>query len=259
MESEGAIRMFQRSVSTRNVRYAKYLVYSDSKGFLKISDSKVYEVELVVVVVEKLECIGQVQKRMGARLRNLRNKLKSTKLSDGKKISERGQLTHAQILLIQKYYGLAMRRNTSKSVDEMYRPIWAMYFHKLSADAKLQHSLCPMGMASCSGSTKGSGLVSGEKHIHKHSLPEPVLLATKKVFKVLADKKRLSKCIHVQTQNPNEIFNNCVWQRIRKNSFIGINTLKIGVTDAVLCFNDGVYSHTEVLKNLGITPGKKRL
>ncbi|GBM89365.1 hypothetical protein AVEN_59473-1 [Araneus ventricosus] len=55
MESEGAIRMFQRSVSKRNVRYAKYL--GDSKGFLKISESKVYEDELVV---EKLECIVHV-------------------------------------------------------------------------------------------------------------------------------------------------------------------------------------------------------
>ncbi|GBO06219.1 hypothetical protein AVEN_245152-1 [Araneus ventricosus] len=83
MESEGAIRMFQCSVSTRNVRYAKYLGDGDSKGFLKISESEVYEEELVV---EKFGCIGHVQKRMGTRLRNFRNKLKSTKLSDGKKI-----------------------------------------------------------------------------------------------------------------------------------------------------------------------------
>ncbi|GBN93675.1 hypothetical protein AVEN_249025-1, partial [Araneus ventricosus] len=57
MESECAIRMFQRSVSTRNVRYAKYLGDGDSKGFLKISESKVYDEELVV---EKLACIGHV-------------------------------------------------------------------------------------------------------------------------------------------------------------------------------------------------------
>ncbi|GBO31212.1 hypothetical protein AVEN_275483-1 [Araneus ventricosus] len=115
MESDDAIRMFQRSVSTRNVRYAKYLGDGDSKGFLKISESKVYEEELVV---EKLESVGHVQKRMGTRLRNLRNNLKSNKLTDGKKISGCGRLTDAQILLIQKYYGLAIR-NTSKSVDEM--------------------------------------------------------------------------------------------------------------------------------------------
>ncbi|GBM54289.1 hypothetical protein AVEN_234113-1 [Araneus ventricosus] len=35
MESKGAIRTFQRSVPTRNVRYAKYLRDGDSKGFFK--------------------------------------------------------------------------------------------------------------------------------------------------------------------------------------------------------------------------------
>ncbi|GBM66151.1 hypothetical protein AVEN_68281-1 [Araneus ventricosus] len=51
------------------------------KVFLKIRESKEeeYEEELVV---EILECIGHVLKRMGTRWRNLRNKLKSTKLSD---------------------------------------------------------------------------------------------------------------------------------------------------------------------------------
>ncbi|GBN19507.1 hypothetical protein AVEN_255796-1 [Araneus ventricosus] len=69
---------------------------------------------------------------MGTRLRNLRNKLKSTKLLDGKKISWRDRLTDVQILLIQKYYGLAIRRNSSKSVEEMSKSIWAIYFRKLS-------------------------------------------------------------------------------------------------------------------------------
>ncbi|GBM54287.1 hypothetical protein AVEN_234112-1 [Araneus ventricosus] len=136
----------------------------------------------------------------------------------------------------------------------MSKSIWAIYFHKLSTDAKPQHGLCPMGSDSWCGFNKS--LVSGEKYFHKHSLPEPVLLATKKVFRELADKKLLSKCIQGQTQNPNESFNNCVWERIPKNTFVGINTLKIGVIDAVLCFNDDVYSRTEALKNLGITPGK---
>ncbi|GBM83000.1 hypothetical protein AVEN_72118-1 [Araneus ventricosus] len=99
-------------------------------------------------------------------------------------------------------------------------------------------------------------LVSGGKYIHKHSLSEPVLLATKKVFRELADKKLLSKCIHGQTENPNESFNNCVWERIPKNTFVSINILKIRIMDAMLYFNDGVYSRTEVLKNLGTTREK---
>ncbi|KAF8789369.1 hypothetical protein HNY73_007309 [Argiope bruennichi] len=85
-------------------------------------------------MVEKLECIGHVQKRIGARLKTLKNKLKSTKLADGKKIAGRGRLTDAEILLIHKYSGLAIRRNASMS-----KSIWAIYFHKLSTNAKPQH------------------------------------------------------------------------------------------------------------------------
>ncbi|GFV37482.1 uncharacterized protein TNCV_1157451 [Trichonephila clavipes] len=82
---------------------------------------------------------------MGARLRALKNNLKSTKLSDNKPISGRGRLTDAEILLLQKYYGLAIRRNVGKSVADMSKSIWAIYFHKLSTDENPQHALCPMG------------------------------------------------------------------------------------------------------------------
>ncbi|GBN36177.1 hypothetical protein AVEN_170755-1 [Araneus ventricosus] len=100
---------------------------------------------------------------MGTRLRNLRNKLKSTKLSDRKKLSRRLRLTNELILLIQKYYEMAVRRNNSKSVDEMSKSIWAIYFHKLSTDAKPQHGLCPTGSESWCGFNKS--IVSGEKYI----------------------------------------------------------------------------------------------
>ncbi|GFT02537.1 uncharacterized protein TNCV_1487531 [Trichonephila clavipes] len=82
---------------------------------------------------------------MGARLRALKNNLKSTKLSDNKPISGRGRLTDAEILLLQKYYGLAIRRNVGKSVADMSKSMWAIYFHKPSTDENPQHALCPMG------------------------------------------------------------------------------------------------------------------
>lgn len=93
--------MFQCSVSTRNVRCAQYLGGGGSKGFLKTCKSKVYGKDLIV---EKPECIGYDQKRMRTRLRIFRYELKSIKLSDEKKISGRGRLTDAEIVLIQKYY-----------------------------------------------------------------------------------------------------------------------------------------------------------
>ncbi|GFU64164.1 uncharacterized protein TNCV_3745321 [Trichonephila clavipes] len=73
MESEGALRIFSRFLPNYNVRYVQYLGDGDSKGFLRVQESNIYGDEFPV---EKLECIGHVQKSMGARLRALKNNLK---------------------------------------------------------------------------------------------------------------------------------------------------------------------------------------
>ncbi|GFU19818.1 uncharacterized protein TNCV_4283521 [Trichonephila clavipes] len=162
--------------------------------------------------VEKLECVGHVQKRMGTRLRNILKMSKGIKLSDGKNISGRGRLTRKEVDSIQHYYGLAIRKNLS-SVEDMKRAIWAIYFHKLSTEDNPQHVLCPL------------------------------------------EKDLLKKCLHGRTQNPNESFNKCIWERIPKTVFVGIETLKFGVMDAVICFNDGYVSRIKVFEALGIKPG----
>ncbi|GFV32872.1 uncharacterized protein TNCV_1745141 [Trichonephila clavipes] len=151
MEREGALRVCSRSLPNYNFRYVQYLGDGDSKGFLRVQESNIYVEEFPV---EKLECIGHVQKRMGARLRALKNNLKSTKLSDNKPISGCGRLTDAEILLLQKFYGLAIRRNVGKSVADMSKSIWAIYFHKLSINENPQHALCPMGEESWCGYNK---------------------------------------------------------------------------------------------------------
>ncbi|GFT74704.1 uncharacterized protein TNCV_562561 [Trichonephila clavipes] len=204
---------FSVTLTNYNVRYVQYLGDGDSKGFLRVQESNIYGDEFPV---ENLECISHVQKRMGARLRALKNNLKSTKPSDNKPISGRGRLTDAEILLLQKYYGLAIRRNVGKSVADMSNCIWAIYFHKLSTDENPQHALCPMGEESWCGYNKS--IVSGEKYTHKHSLPDAVLLKLK-IFRDLTAKELLLKCLHGRTQNPNESFNNCVWNRVPKKTF----------------------------------------
>lgn len=80
MEVAGALEVFRNSVS-RNVRYTRYLGDGDSKGFQIVKDSKPYGEG---VDIEKLECIGHIQKRMGTRLRELKRKTKGMKLADGK-------------------------------------------------------------------------------------------------------------------------------------------------------------------------------
>ncbi|GFX83251.1 uncharacterized protein TNCV_4988451 [Trichonephila clavipes] len=144
MECRGVLSIFQRSETSRKACYTQYLGDGDSKGFLTIREAKVYgDTE-----VEKLECVGHVQKRMGTRLRNILKMSKGIKLSDGKNISGRGRLTLKEVDSIQHYYGLAIHKNLS-SVEDMKRAIWAIYFHKLSTEDNPQHALCPLGEDSC--------------------------------------------------------------------------------------------------------------
>lgn len=58
------------------------------------------------IVINKLECVGHVQKRMGTRLRNLKAQKKIVKLSDGKPLAGRpkGRLTNLAIQKIQTFY-----------------------------------------------------------------------------------------------------------------------------------------------------------
>ncbi|GFW14588.1 uncharacterized protein TNCV_2359121 [Trichonephila clavipes] len=222
MECRGVLSIFQRSETSRKACYTQYLGDGDSKGFLTIKEAKVYgDTE-----VEKLECVGHVQKRMGTRLRNILKMSKGIKLSDGKNISGRGRLTLKEVDSIQHYYGLAIRKNLS-SVEDVKRAIWAIYFHKLSAEDNPQHALCP--------------LVN--------------FIESEKVFRDLTEKDLLKKCLHGRTQNPNESFNKCIWERIPKTVFVGIETLKFGVMDAVICFNDGYVSRIKVFEALGIKSG----
>ena len=75
MEPSGATRIFSRSVQNRKLRYTKYLGDGDSKGY-EVVKSIYKEKE-----INKLECVGHVQKRVGTRLRNLK---KTTKGLGGK-------------------------------------------------------------------------------------------------------------------------------------------------------------------------------
>ena len=68
MEPEGAVRMFSRSIEKHGLYYTKFYGDGDSKSYLSVKN--VYE--SVGKKVEKLECIGHVQKRMGTPSRELK-------------------------------------------------------------------------------------------------------------------------------------------------------------------------------------------
>ena len=95
--------------------------------------------------INKKECIGHVQKRMGTRLRALikttavdAETLKGKKV-ERKSLSGKGKLTAKMIGKLTVYYCLAVRRNHD-FVEKMRSAISTTYFHYGSTDENPQHS-----------------------------------------------------------------------------------------------------------------------
>ena len=65
----------------------------------------------------------------------------------------------------------------------------------------------------------------------------------------------MKKCLHGQTQNVNESFNQCIWKKAPKDTFVSRKTLEVAVASAVINFNDGANGILDVLNHCGITPG----
>lgn len=221
---------------------------------------------------------------MGTRLRNLKKDLKTKKLSDGKTIGGKGRLTDKKIDQIASFYGNAVRSSTF--VREMKDKIWAIFYHyrfvtllssfckiqksptqpqpnfnyfKIifrSSDKKKEHHLCPKGENSWCRYQVAVSKKETKGFKHTSSLPTAVMDAIKPVFEALTDEELLQRCVGGFTQNPNESFNAVVWKNVPKTIFCGKKVLEIGVHLAVLVFNDGQKSHLQVMKTLGIVPGK---
>ena len=84
-----------------------------------------------------------MQKRLGTRLRKLRDEKKHEILSDGEKISAKGRLTDKIINKMQNYYRMAVRQNTGQ-LHEMKKGIWAVLLHCLDIqDLEVRHQFCP--------------------------------------------------------------------------------------------------------------------
>ena len=150
MEAEGAVKVWSRSIEKHNVRYKWMVSDGDSKAFNAVQN--IYD----DCVVEKLDCMGHVQKRMGKYLLNLKARTKG-KLPDGKPIGGRGRLTETRIKEIQRKYGLAIHQNTisnagstEREIDvatyTMKKNIIALLNHSVKDDdLEKQHRFCPPG------------------------------------------------------------------------------------------------------------------
>ncbi|GFS27558.1 hypothetical protein ElyMa_005281300 [Elysia marginata] len=239
MEAEGSVRIFQRSCEMpRRLQYEKYPGDGDSSSFKKAADSDPYE-----ETIEKLECVGHVQKRVGSRLRKLKQDKKGKKLEDGKGLAAAGRLTDKKIDSLQNYYGFAIRQNAG-NLDGMVAAVEPVLPHIASTDQKPNHDKCPENWCKYKQHPK--------IYKHKHGLSDPVIKVIKPIFKDLAREDLLRKCLQGKTQNNNECLNKLIWDRCSKEMFAERNIVKEAVNSAVAYYNDGSQSIIRLHQILGI-------
>ena len=116
MEAIGASELLFRSIETRSLLYTQLVGGGDSSSFGKVKvalEQKFGD----KYPVQKEECVGHVQKRLGTALREYKKQKKGLKLNDGKVVSGKGHLTKVIIDKIQSYYGIAIRNNIGNQLE----------------------------------------------------------------------------------------------------------------------------------------------
>eukprot|EP00794_Sanderia_malayensis_P019336 gene19336-21256_t len=259
MEGKGATFAFKRSIEKRSLMYAQFVGNGDSSCFGTVLGA-VKEEFGDSYPIEKEECVGHIQKRMGAALLEYKKKMKGQKLSDGKNVGGPQRLTKDLIKRIQNYYGLSIRQNKG-NLKGMKKAITAIQHHLIQDPGKPlshQHRFCPKGKESwCrfwKDKAKGS---SNYKNIHR--LPHVFMAQLQPIFQRLSDSELLRRCLLGLTQNQNESLNGRLWSLIPKTTFCGKRRVVICACETICVSNTGAASNYMLLEKLGIEPGENTL
>ena len=241
IECAGAVEIWRRSVALHNLRYTTFIGDGDSKSYPDVVADKPYGDDVEIV---KSDCIGHVQKRLGAALRRKKKECGRRRLCDGKTIGGRGRLTDQLVNKLQNYFGLALRSNLN-DIEKMHRAVLAILYHRASSDSKPMHQYCPEGAGSWCGWRRDK-----RNYRHHNVLPAAVFQEIRPIFLRLADKHQLERCAKGLTQNANESINGIIWQLCPKERFVGAETVETAVAIAVCKFNDGAYSLKKLLDHM---------
>ena len=123
MEKDGSGEIFLRSTEIRRLRYTTFVGDGDSSSFGAVANA-VNRKYGDKYPVEKEDCIGHIQKRLGAALRSYKNKKRGVLLSHGKGVGGSGRLTDPVIDRMQTAYGYAIRKDTG-GPEASCKVIWA--------------------------------------------------------------------------------------------------------------------------------------
>ena len=208
------MEIFQQSINNHKLRYKNYIGDGDSSSFNKAVQSKPYG---EIFIINNLEFVWHIQKRLGCRLRTLPQTYKGKKLSDGKGISGKGRLTDRAISLPQHYFGMTTRQNSD--VPSMKKAIGAVLFFCWESECDEQrHLVCPRTKNSwCKW--QSDQITGKETYKTKISLPSAIKTLIKPIFVDLSNNSLLEKCLHHKTQNVNESLNCLIRNRCPKSVY----------------------------------------
>ena len=256
MEAQGAIEIFSRSIETRGLKYTAFVGDGDSSCFGKVQ-SAMKDKYGDKYLVTKEECVGHIQKRLGAAIKKYKNSKKGLKLADGKGVGGRNRLTDAVCDSMQNFYGEAIRNNQG-DLKGMVNDIWAIPHHMVvdpNTPLNEQHRFCPKHENTwCKYWSKN------KEYDQTNRLPEVFMEELKPIFTRLSDEKLLKRCLKGLTQNQNESANGQLWSRCPKTVHCGRKKVTIAVCETVCVFNTGAASKAIILEECGVKqPGKNML
>ena len=222
MECNDLLDIFKRSEDCRNdAKFTSFVGDGDAKNFSTLSNANIYDKD-----IKKLECVAHVAKQFGAALIKLRNQLS---------IGGAGGLTMNLIKQLQGYFGAAIKKNKN-NLAKMKDAIFAIYYHKLN-----DHKFCSKDKTTWCKHIRMIKYKSNDKQA-KNLIKREIMEKTKQVFVKFTNHSLLIRCLKELTQNVCESFNSLIWIRVPKSTYRSIDSIKLGVYDAVICSNES-YSH----------------
>ena len=254
MEGKGALAMYQHSIETRNFRYTPFVGDGDSDIFKVVKESMAHAYG-DRYLVQKEECIGHIQKRMGAALRRYVTNMKGKKLEDVKTVGGKGRLTKDRINSMQRYFGRAIRENVGK-LYVMKKRIWGMFLHSVknqspNATIENSHMFCPVGKTSWCKFQRDK-INNTKTYSDKNMLSPAFYNGIKPIFEKLTNDDILERCQAGLTQNANESLHNVLWSKCPKNYFCGKERLNFAVNETITVFNSGAASKAMILEAAGV-------
>lgn len=157
---------------------------------------------------------------------------------------------------LQNYYGMAIRQNIENLYD-MKKSVAAVLFHcSETTDIANRHKFCPCSSESWCKYQRDQ-LTGENTYKERITIPSAIVKVLKPIFSHadLGNDELLKKCLHGETQNPNESFHNMIWKWCSKRVFVGRTVLETAVTSAIIAFNDGEQRLARVFEKLGIEKG----